>query len=54
MTTTNEGASQHLVVTALALAIDSGTIDVDDLAASLGAMLPGKPAPKHKGKAVSP
>ncbi len=41
------------IITAIALAIDTGTIDVDDLAASLGALLPGKPAPKRKGKAVS-
>lgn len=33
------------VITALALAIDTDMIDMDDLAASLGSLLPGPPAP---------
>ena len=42
------------LITALALAIDTDTIDMDDLAASLGSLLPGPPTPRHKRKTVSP
>ena len=41
------------MITALALAIDSDMLDVADLAASLGSLLPGKPTPKGKRKAVT-
>lgn len=42
------------VITALALAIDTDMLDMADLAAGLGSLLTGKPAPKRKRKAVSP
>lgn len=41
------------MITALALAIDTDMLDMADLAASLGSLLPGKPRSKRKRKAVS-
>lgn len=41
-------------ITALAHAIDTGDLGIDDLATGLGALLPGKPTPKRKRKAPAP
>ena len=41
------------MITALALAIDTDMLDMAELASSLGSLLPGKPAPKRKHKAVT-
>ena len=41
-------------ITALADAIDTGDLGIDDLATGLGALLPGRPAPKQKRKAFAP
>lgn len=46
-------AALEPLIAALALTIDTGMIDMDDLAASLGPLLSGKAPPKTRRKAVS-
>ena len=47
-------AALEPVIAALALAIDTDMLDMDHLAAGLVSLLPGKPAPRRKRKALSP
>ncbi len=46
-------AALEPLISTLALAIDTGTIEMDDLAASLGPLLSSKTPPKTRRKAVS-
>ena len=41
-------------ITALAHLVDTGDLDIDDFAAGIGTLLPGKPTPRRKGKALAP
>ena len=46
-------AALEPMIMSLAMAIDTDMIEIDDLAAGLGSLLPGKPASRRRRKAVS-